>query len=164
MFKCASSWIIVRKRCAESTSLSLPDTWTPHNQRLRWSFSRLRDEPSQRLTTKWSTSWQNQQNDCVPSAKTQIIRPVWSESSVCAQWVTKHTRFLHADSEDSGQTGRMPGLIWVFAGLTCPFVGFVMRRLKFCVTSPRWVVTMGKMFSFSFEHKMTKYYNKKQVL
>ena len=37
--------------------------------------------------------------------------------------------FLHADSEDSGQTGRMPRLIWVFVGRTCHFVRFVTRRL-----------------------------------
>ena len=44
-------------------------------------------------------------------AKTQIslgTRPVWSESSL---------------------PGRMPRLIWVFAGRTCHFVGFGMRRL-----------------------------------
>ena len=54
-------------------------------------------------------------------AKTQIslgICPVWSESSMCAQWVAKDPRFLHADNEDSDQTGRMPRLIWVFAGRT----------------------------------------------
>ena len=54
-------------------------------------------------------------------AKTQIslgIRPVWSESSLCTQWVAKDPSFLHADSEDSDQTGRMPRLIWVFAGHT----------------------------------------------
>ena len=57
----------------------------------------------------------------VRPAKTQInlgIRPVWSESLLCAQWVTKDPIFLHADSEDSDQTGRMPRLIWVFAGHT----------------------------------------------
>ena len=32
--------------------------------------------------------------------------------------------------EDSGQTGRMPRLIWAFAGRTGHFVSFVMRRLK----------------------------------
>ena len=40
----------------------------------------------------------------VRPAKTQIslgIRPVWSESSLCVQYVTKDPRFLHADSEDS---------------------------------------------------------------
>ena len=67
-------------------------------------------------------------NMCVRPAKTQIslgIRSVWSESSLCAQWVAKDPRFLHADSEDSDQTGWMPRLIWVFAGRT-HFVGFVM--------------------------------------
>ena len=57
----------------------------------------------------------------VHPAKTQIslgIRPVWSESSLCAQWVAKDPRFIHADSEDSDQTGRMPRLIWVFAERT----------------------------------------------
>ena len=34
-----------------------------------------------------------------------------SESLLCAQWVAKGPRFLHADSEDSDQTGRMPRLI-----------------------------------------------------
>ena len=40
----------------------------------------------------------------VRPAKTQIslgIRPVWAESSLCAQWVAKYPSFLHADSEDS---------------------------------------------------------------
>ena len=57
-------------------------------------------------------------------AKTQIslsIRPVWSESLPCAQWVANDPRFLHGNSEDSDQTGRM---------LT-HFVGFVMSRLNY---------------------------------
>ena len=70
----------------------------------------------------------------VRPAKIQIslgIRPVWSESSLSAQRVAKDPSFLHADSEDSDQTGRMPRLIWVFAGRTCHFADFVMRRLIF---------------------------------
>ena len=39
--------------------------------------------------------------------------------------------FLHADSEDSDQTGRMRRLICVFAGRNGHFVGFVMRRLMY---------------------------------
>ena len=42
----------------------------------------------------------------VRPAKTQIslgIRPVWSESLQCAQWVAKDPNFLHADSKDSDQ-------------------------------------------------------------
>ena len=48
-------------------------------------------------------------------AKTQIslgIRPVGSESSLCAQWVAKDSSFLHVDSEDSDQTGQMQSLCW----------------------------------------------------
>ena len=50
----------------------------------------------------------------VRPAKTPIslaIRPVRSESSLCAQSVAKDPSFLHADSKDSDQTGRMPRLI-----------------------------------------------------
>ena len=67
-----------------------------------------------RIMTK-PTKWH------VRPAKTQIslgIRQAWSETSLCAQWVAKDPSFLHADSEDSDQTGRMPRLIWVFAGRT----------------------------------------------
>ena len=49
----------------------------------------------------------------VRPAKTQIsldIRQVWSDSLLCAQWIAKDPSFLHADSEDSDQTGRMHSL------------------------------------------------------
>ena len=90
-----------------------------------------------RIKVIWAASWQNQQNDCAPSEDSDqpghppsLIRcPVWSESSLCAQWVAKDPSFLSVDSEDSDQTGRMHRLIWVFAGRTDHLVGFVMRRL-----------------------------------
>ena len=53
-------------------------------------------------------------NVAVRPAKTQIslgIHPVWSESLLCTQWVAKDPSFLHADIEESDQTGRMPRLI-----------------------------------------------------
>ena len=61
----------------------------------------------------------------VRPAKTQIslgIRLVWSKSSPYTQWVAKDPSFLHADSEDSDQTGRMR---WTRSH----FVGFVMLQL-----------------------------------
>ena len=70
----------------------------------------------------------------VRPAKTQIslgICTIWSESSLCTQWVAKDPSFLHADSEDSDQSGQMPRLIWVFAGWTGHFVGFVMLWLNY---------------------------------
>ena len=44
------------------------------------------------------------------------LRSAWAsaqsdQSSLCAQWVAKDPSFLHADSEDSDRTGRMPRLI-----------------------------------------------------
>ena len=77
----------------------------------------------------------------VRPAKTQIslgIHPVWSESSLCAQWVAKGPRYLHADSEDSDQTGRMPRLIWVFAGRTLTLLVLSCRgshKREFSATS-----------------------------
>ena len=84
-----------------------------------------------RRTTK-QTKWH------VRPAKTQLnlgIHPVWSESSLCAQRLAEDLSFLYGDSEDSDQTGRMPKLIWVFAGRTCHSAGFVMRRL-ICALRP----------------------------
>ena len=74
----------------------------------------------------WAASWQNQQNDCA-SAQSDLSLP-WA----------KDLSFLHADSEDSDQTERMPRLIWVFTGRTCHFVGFVMMRLNYVLTILRW--------------------------
>ena len=66
-----------------------------NNKTLQWHLGRLMTKPR-----KWH----------VRPAKTQIslcMRPVWSESSVCAQWVAEDPILLHADSEDSDQTGRI---------------------------------------------------------
>ena len=69
----------------------------------------------------------------VRPAKTRIslgILPVWSESSLCTQWVVKDPSFFHANSEDWS--------VWVDAQADLslrwahmPFlVGFVLRGLK----------------------------------
>ena len=57
------------------------------------------------------------------------LRSAWApaqsdQSSLCAKWVAKDHSFLHADSEDSDQTGRMPRLIWVFCWAHMPFCWF----------------------------------------
>ena len=72
----------------------------------------------------------------VRPAKTRIslgIRQVWSESSLSAWRKLGPLATQWALSEDSDQTGRMPRLIWVFAGRTCHFVGFVTRWLILCL-------------------------------
>ena len=87
----------------------------------------------------WATSWKNQQNGMCTQ---QRLRSAWAsaqsdQSLLCAQWVAKDLSFLHVDSEDSDLTRRVPRLIWVFAGPTCHFVGFVMRRL-ICLKCADW--------------------------
>ena len=96
----------------------------------------------------------------VRPAKTQIslgIRAVWSEHSLCAKWVAKIPSFLHADSEDSDQTGRMPRLIWVSAGCT-----LILLVLSWCgsfedvyvvgyVSCWLWgTISNGKIFLWKF--------------
>ena len=101
-----------------------------------------------RTTRSKPTEWH------VRPAKTQIslgIHPAWSESSLCAQWVAKDPSFLHADSEDSDQTGRMPRNFWIFAGRTCHFVGFVMRRLSNCILGSNGIP--GNCLSTRLSHK-----------
>ena len=68
------------------------------------------------------------------------------QSSLCAQWVARDPSFLHADSEDSDQTGWMPRLIWVFDRRTDHFVGFVMRRLNFFFYFSVWKVWKKKVY------------------
>ena len=83
-----------------------PDPSSPREV-IKHILSFLTHEPQHDKTNKMTS---------VRPAKTRIslgIRPVWSESSLCAQWVAKDLMFLHVDSKDSDQTGRMPRLIWV---------------------------------------------------
>ena len=91
----------------------------------------------------------------VRPAKTQIslgIRPVWSESLLCAQWVAEDPRFLHADSEDSDQMGGCPG--WSESSLRAqPFCWFFMSRLK----SPSMTTTPNKFLSNLTLSYWTKY-------
>ena len=49
--------------------------------------------------------------------------------ATCAQWVATDPESLHADSEYSDQTRRMPRLIRIFAWRTVHFAGFVMLWL-----------------------------------
>ena len=95
-----------------------------------------------RLMTK-PTKWP------VRPAKPQIslgIRPVWSESLLFAHWVAEDPCFLHADSKDFDQTGRMPRQIWVFAGCTCHFVRFVMRQLIYVSVYNAWLCMKETFF------------------
>ena len=59
------------------------------------------------------------------------LRSAWAsaqsdQSSLYVQWVAKDLSFLYPESRDTDQTGRMPRLIWFFAGHTCHLFGFVI--------------------------------------
>ena len=88
------------------TGLFQRSTWSrASNPKLSY-LSSLMTKP-----TKWH----------VRPAKPQIslgIRPVWSDSLLCAWRNLGSLATYWAHSEDPDQTGRMPRLIWVFAGCT----------------------------------------------
>ena len=70
--------------------------------------------------TKWS----------VHAAKISLgIHPDWSGSLLCTFSVPNIQMLLHVNSEDSHQNERINRLIWIFAGCTGHFVGFVMLQL-----------------------------------
>ena len=84
-------------------------------------------------------------------AKTQIslgIRPVWSESPLSA-WRKLGSLAIHwAHSEDWSE-GRMPRLIWVFAGRTsfCWFCGEAAQLLVVQAFFNFFPLTLGFIFS-----------------
>ena len=71
----------------------------------------------------------------VRPAKTDQIRPVWSESSLCAEWVAKDPSFLHADSEDWSDWADVQADLRLRSAHS-HFVGFVMS----------WLIWLSAMF------------------
>ena len=64
----------------------------------------------------------------------------------------KTNKMTCAPSEDSDQPGRMPWLIWVFAGRTCHFVGFGTRGLvSFFLLHFRWNLCHFQINILGFE-------------
>ena len=102
---------------AEQAGLSLNWSQTP---KACFVVTWLIYEPPHDKTNKMTCapSEDSDQPGHQPSLISLGINPVWSESSLYDQNVAKDLSFLHADSENSDQTGRMLRLIWVFAGRT----------------------------------------------
>ena len=59
------------------------------------------------------------------------------------------THWAHYKASD--QTGRMPRMIWVFAGHTCYFVGFVMRWLSYYDFMYIFLTGYRELFIFPIE-------------
>ena len=68
----------------------------------------------------WATAQKTNTMACAPSKDSDqpVHPPSLTRIFAVPQWVAKDPSFLHADSEDSDQTGWMPRLIWVFAERT----------------------------------------------
>ena len=100
------------------------------------NFHNLKDYKMSRLMTK-PTKWP------LRPAKTQIslgTRQVWSESWLCAPRIDKDPMLLHADSEDSDQTGRIvwPGKnsnsteIWCLSSLSASLIKIRSKLNRLC--------------------------------
>ena len=103
-------------------------------------------------------------NRHVRPAKTQIyldIRPVWSAFAVRMKKACRSLATHWAHSEDSDPTGRMPRLIWVFAGRTFILLVFSwgylwcasMKSEKQFPVYPVWFA-MKALYQNSFARKL----------
>ena len=61
-----------------------------------------RNEPAHDKTNKMA---------CASREDSACVSIQSDQSLLCAQWVAKDPSYLHADSEDSDQSGQMPRLI-----------------------------------------------------
>ena len=90
-------------------------------------------------STKWLCAQQR--------LKTSLgIRPVWSESLLCTQWVAKDPSFLHADSKDSSDWADAQAdlsLCWAHMQF-CWFCHAAAHIMYFCID---WLE--GKYFFFT---------------
>ena len=78
---------------------------------------------------------------CAPSEGSDQLGHLLSliRVSLCGQWVAKAPSFLHADSEDSDQTGQMPRLICVMS--FCWFCHAIAHFITLAVsTEGLWIV------------------------
>ena len=80
---------------------------------------------------------------------------VWPEPSLCVQWIAKDT-FLHANSEDSDQTGWMPRLIWVFAGRTATLLVLSWGGSYILLVTPNFWTKLLPKIQRSMSHLMRK--------
>ena len=79
-------------------------------------------------------------NRLVGPAKTRIslgIRPVWSECSLCAEWVAKDPSFLHANSKDWADAKADLSLRWA----NMPFLYHATQKVAgyYVIPSELWV-------------------------
>ena len=126
-----------------------------HSNCIPWTY-----EPRHNKTNKVS----------VHPAKIQIslgIRPVWSESSL-STWRKLGSLATHlVHSEDSDQAGRMPRLIWVFAGRSITLLVLSCRCSYYWMVKPYYsnfrIITVILLVKFLRYHKFPKYSDTQKI-
>ena len=99
--------------------------------------------PTYEPTNIWAASWQNQQSECAPSEDSDQPGHPLSLIRVFAVRMKKAWTLTHwVHSEDSGQTGRIPRLIWVFAGRTATLL-VLSRGGSFIHILYHWELTVS---------------------
>ena len=111
--------------------LTLASSWSWAGRFESYLVANPEDRFSSDEAQIWTGAGQTQQNDLCAQWR---LRSAWAspqsdQSLLSALWVAKDQNLLQADSEDSDQPGHPPRLIWVFAGRTDHFVGFVVLWL-----------------------------------
>ena len=96
------------------------------------------------------------------------LRSAWasaqSDQSLLSTWRNLGSLATHSlHSQNSDQTGRIPRLIWVFAGRTCHFIGFDMWRLIWKVDCFRKDFCLFLIEITSKELGLLRHYNRKDV-
>ena len=97
------SWPVSMKECAGCGDQTRGRLHTKRTHFRSSYCSRMHSVTNKQNEHNWATAQQNQQNDNVNPAKNHFslgICPVWSEPSLCDQWVVVGPVFLHAESED----------------------------------------------------------------
>ena len=92
---------------------------TNHGQRILVPFSGM--------YTKWACAWQNQQNDLRAQWR---LRSAWAPAQSYQSSLSAWRKLWTSATHRLWSAWHPLRLIWVFAGRTGHFVGFVMLRLK----------------------------------
>ena len=115
----------------------------------------------QRLRSSWASAQSDQSS--LSALRNSLIRVF----TVC---IKKYSILLNADSQDPDPTGRMPRLIWVFAGCTEHLVGFVIRRLIYRTNwynlTKFWIcIDIDKIYvGIAIKHQFSFIYNRVMAL
>ena len=104
--ECCYGWVKVRVRIRVSVSLTIIPILTMVTHQIEHQTAK--SKPTSH-SLQMSRSTTNQKDDLCTQ---QRLRSGWSEFLLCAQWVAREPRCLHADSEDRAYAQADLSLCW----------------------------------------------------